>query len=421
VEGYIDWKDGKFYMPGYGILYDKVRMNAGIKNDSIFIKEFKAEAGAGSLQLSGYSRLDQQNNYAPKVISLRLIGKEFKVIDSDRLQATINTNITLKNEGGNPVFAGDLEVIRSEVNADAFISDYNKASDEADLPMLVKALESESRKKAKSLENDSIHKEMNPKLEFYNNLKGSFNITIPRNLWIRGKDMGIEVKGDLTARKEGANMVLFGTMEVKQGFYRFYGKRFDFKSGKLTLTGDEDINPILEFAVEYSFRDYEKNLKKLQMNITGRLKDPQIAFEMNGSKIDEQDAISYIVFGCSMSELSEGQESTLDISTSTIAKNVAFGQMSSVLQDAVQSSLKLDVVEIAGEDNWDAASVTVGKYINNNLYMSYQYTFALDKKTKIMEPQKISVEYQFFSFLSLKATNQSPNSGLDFIFKKEYK
>jgi translocation and assembly module TamB len=174
-------------------------------------------------------------------------------------------------------------------------------------------------------------------------------------------------------------------------------------------------------VVEYSFRDYEKNLKSLEMIITGRMEDPQIAFEMNNSKIDEQDALSYIVFGCSTAELSEGQESTLDISTSTIAKNVAFGQMSSVLQDAVQNSLKLDVVEIAGEDNWDAASVTVGKYINNNLYMSYQYTFALDKKTKIMEPQKISVEYQFYKFLSLKATNQSPNSGLDFIYKKEYK
>ena len=421
INGFADWKDGKFYMPEYGLLYDKVRLNAGIKNDSIFIHEFKAESGTGSLQLNGYSKLDQQNSYAPKVISLRLIGKEFKVVDSDRMQATINTNITLNNEAGHPVFAGNLDILRSEVNADAFIADYNKASDEADLPMLIKALQNQTKKKDQALQNDSVSKKPNPKMEFYNKLRGSFNITIPRNLWIRGKDMGIEVKGDLRAVKEGLSFVLFGEMEVKQGFYRFYGKRFDFKSGKLTLTGDEDINPVLDFVVAYSFRDYEKTLKSLEMIITGRLKDPQIAFQMNGSKIDEQDALSYIVFGCSMAELSEGQESTLDISTSTIAKNVAFGQMSSVLQDAVQSSLKLDVVEIAGEDNWDAASVTVGKYINNNLYMSYQYTFALDKKTKIVEPQKISVEYQFFKFLSLKATNQSPNSGLDLIFKKEYK
>ncbi len=421
VEGFADWKDGKFHIPEYGILYDNIRLNAGIKNDSIFINEFKAEAGAGSLELSGYSRLDQQNSYAPKVISMRLIGKEFKVIDSDRLQATINTNITLKNNGDNPVFAGDLEVIRSEVNADAFIADYSKASDEADLPMLVKALNDQSKKSIQSLQSDSISDKLNANLELYNKLRGSFNITIPRNLWIRGKDMGIEVKGNLRAVKEGLNPVLFGELEVKQGFYRFYGKRFDFRTGKITLTGDENINPILEFVVVYSFRDYEKNLKSLEMIITGRMEDPQIAFAMNGSKLEEQDALSYIVFGCSMAELSDGQESTLDISTSTIAKNVAFGQMSSVLQDAVQSSLKLDVVEIAGEDNWDAASVTVGKYISNNLYMSYQYTFALDKKTKIMEPQKISVEYQFYKFLSLKATNQSPNSGLDFIYKKEYK
>ncbi len=421
IDGFVNWKDGKFHLPEYGLLYDKVRINAGIKNDSIFIKEFKAEAGTGSLELKGYSRLDQQSYYSPKEVSLRLIGKEFKVVDSDRLQATINTNITLKNESGTPVFDGNLDVIRSEVNADAFISDYKKASDEEDLPMLIKAMERQSKLKAKDAQKDSIGGMMRPDMEFYNKLRGSFNITIPRNLWIRGKDMGIEVKGDLRAAKEGKNLVLFGTLEVKQGFYKLYGKKFDFKSGKITLTGDEDINPILEFVVAYSFRDYEKVLKSMEVKITGRLKDPQITFEMNGTKIDEQDALSYLIFGCSMSELSDGQESTLEINTSTIAKNVAFGQMSNVLKDAMQSSLKLDVVEIAGEDNWDAASVTVGKYINSNLYMSYQYTFALDKKTKIIEPQKISVEYQIFHFLSLKATNQSPNSGLDLIFKKEYK
>jgi translocation and assembly module TamB len=81
----------------------------------------------------------------------------------------------------------------------------------------------------------------------------------------------------------------------------------------------------------------------------------------------------------------------------------------------------LDVIEIAGEDNWNMGSITIGKYISKNLFVSYQYTFALDKTTKITEPQKISIEYQLFKFLSLTATNQSPDSGFDIIVEKEFK
>lgn len=116
-----------------------------------------------------------------------------------------------------------------------------------------------------------------------------------------------------------------------------------------------------------------------------------------------------------------GQKSVINASTMDIAKNIALGQMSIILKDAIQSSLKLDVIEIAGEDNWNMGSITIGKYISKNLFVSYQYTFALDKTTKIIEPQKISIEYQLFKFLSLTATNQSPDSGFDIIVEKEFK
>lgn len=419
-QGFADWKEGKFQMPELGVMYDNIRMNVIVREDSIYIKEMKADAGAGTLKLTGFSILDSKNIYNPKVISLNLSGKDFKVVDSKELQATINTEITLKKDDGHPVFAGELEVIRSEANADAFIERYKRASDEADPPLLVKALEKKSVADGKKLPVSVVENKYS-NLQIYKDLRGKFNVRIPRNMWIRGKDMGFEVKGDLQALKEGAHLVYFGTLEVKQGFYKFYGKRFDFKSGKITLTGDEDINPVLDFDVAYSFRNNEKVLKTLEMKVTGRLKDPQLAFEINGTKIEEQDALSYLLFGGSMEELSDGQKSTLDRSTSVIAIDFAFGQVSNVLKDAVQSSLKLDVVEIAGDDNWNAGSVTVGKYISKNLYMSYQYTFALDKNATINDPQKVSIEYQLFRFLALKATNQSSNSGIDVVFKREFK
>ncbi len=420
INGYLDWKEGKFHMPEYGLLYDRIRMITGIENDSLFFTEFVAEAGAGSLSVTGYSLFNQHDLYSPRALSLKINGKEFKVIDSERMQATINTDMTLIKKGENPVFNGQLEVIRSEANADAFIYDLTKASDDSELPMLIEALEGETDT-VKFTPGDTTAVEINPNVQLFRDLRGKLNITVPGNMWIRGKEMGFEVKGNLQALKEGPTMILYGDMDVKRGFYKIYGKRFDFKSGKITLTGDEEINPILDFVVVYSFRDVERQLRNLELTITGRLKNPDVSFELDGTQLEEQDALSYLVFGSSMEQLTDGQRSSISTSTSGMAKSLALGQMSEILKDALQSSLNLDVVEIAGEDNWNTGSVTIGKYISKNLFVSYQFTFALDKKTKIIEPQKITIEYQLFKFLSLTATNQSPNSGFDFIFRKEYK
>lgn len=421
INGFLEWKDGKFHMPEYGMLYDKIRLITGIENDSLFFTEFVARAGAGSLNVTGYSVFNQHDIYSPAALALKINGKEFKVVDSDRMQATINTDMTLKKVDENPVFDGRLEVIRSEANADAFIYEFTKATDESEPPMLIVALEGEPDTISSTVKGDTTMVDINPEVKFYRDLRGKLNITVPGNMWIRGKDMGFELKGDLEALKEGPKMILFGDFEVKRGFYKLYGKRFDFKSGKLTLTGDEEINPLLDFVVVYSFRDIERKLRNLELAITGRLTNPTISFQLDGSKIEEQDALSYLVFGSSMEQLTDGQRSSINSSTSGMAKNLALGQMSGMLRDALQSSLNLDVVEIAGEDNWNTGSVTIGKYISKNLFVSYQFTFALDKKTKIIEPQKISIEYQLFKFLSITATNQSPNSGFDFIFRKEYK
>ena len=421
VNGYFNWKEGSFHMPAYGILYDKILLKSGIKGDSLYIDNFSAEAGAGTLKLNGYTRINLHDIYQPKAISFKLSGKDFKAIDSELLQTTVNTDITLRNEKEHSVFAGELAVIRSEANADAFISKYNKAKDKTDLPMLIKAKGQRAALSEKKVQDDTIEVKINRNIELYKNLKGNLIVRVPGNMWIRGKDMAFELKGDLRAMKEGANMMLYGNLEVKQGFFRIYGKRFDFKSGKITLTGEEEVNPMVDFVVYYAFRDPENQQKSLEMTVTGRLKEPQFAYRMDGSKLDEQDALSYMLFGCSMNQLTDSQSSAVDISGSAIARNMALGQVSSVLQDAVQSSLKLDVVEITGDNNWAMGNVIIGKYITKDLFIKYQYTFALDKKTKIIEPRKISIEYQIFKFLSLTGTNQSPNSGLDLLFKKEFK
>ena len=104
-----------------------------------------------------------------------------------------------------------------------------------------------------------------------------------------------------------------------------------------------------------------------------------------------------------------------------VARDLTIGQLSNVVNDVLQSSLGLDVIEISGKGGWTQGSVSLGKYITNNLFLNYERTFSLDKKDKIIEPQKISLEYQIYRSLFLQAINQGTNSGFDFILKWTWK
>ena len=83
--------------------------------------------------------------------------------------------------------------------------------------------------------------------------------------------------------------------------------------------------------------------------------------------------------------------------------------------------LGMDVVEISSGESWKSGQVKIGKYITNDLFLSYQQTYAFDKKEKIIEPEKITLEYQILRALFLQATNQTTNSGFDLIFRKSWR
>ena len=256
--------------------------------------------------------------------------------------------------------------------------------------------------------------------DFYRNMIGETTLQIPGNTWIRGKDMNFELDGNLRLIKSTENLDLFGNLNVKRGFYKIYGKNFTFNRGTLTFTGGKEINPQLNFAVNYRFRDMEKELRKLNLIITGRLNEPELEFFLDDERIEEKDAIAYVIFGKSINQLSESQLNKLS-GNDNFALNLALDQLSDILKETFQLSARLDVIEISGSDNWKNNSVTLGKYITNKLYLSYEQSFSLDKKSKFMDSEKLMLEYQLMRNIILKATNQNTNSGFDLIFKKTCK
>ncbi|MFW6219163.1 MAG: translocation/assembly module TamB domain-containing protein [Bacteroidota bacterium] len=420
VEGKLQWLKGSFFHGATRLVYHNIELASSFSNERLSLDQLDIHSGKGSLRGSGYINIRPFSPEFLNYIDIQIDAKEFKALEASAVEATINSNLTVKGPYEAAKINGHLTVLQSALNADVLQAEFSKKGEHPNPPLLVQALQDTIKEKEEAPQAiaDTVTISENT---FYNNLSGSFLVKVPGNTWVKGEDMNFELNGELRAVKEDPQIDLFGDLNVNRGYYKFYGKRFTFEKGKLTFTGGSEINPVLDFVVVYTFRDENQQLRKLRLYLTERALNPEIRFTLDNSRIEEKDAVAYILFGRRMENLTGHQATTVEQSALNITTNLALGQLSNVLQDALQSSLHLDVVEISGENTWRSGKVTLGKYITDDLYLRYEQNFSFDKRSKTIEPEKIALEYQILRSLFLQATNQKNNSGFDLIFKKSWK
>jgi len=455
VKGIFKLSQGAVSYKKMGIDYNKIEMRSQLKNNIFSLDSLMLFSGKGNMKMYGSFEMDSLLNGEIKKIDLNLSGKNFRAFNSEMIKAIINANLSVKGDAEHSVFKGDLSILSSALNVDLLSKEYNGVSEDFEQPLLVKAQEQAMEQAQKlamvqvneksheraikdvlkdaeektaenadsikinyKIKNDTIPKAFS---DIYKNLTGQFEIEIPRNSWIKGKNMNLELSGKVKAIKEGDQIDFLGDLNIKRGYYKIYGRKLEVEEGKITLTGGQITDPVVDFTIAYEFRDPDNLLRNLSLKVSGRVSKPKIDFYLDDEAVDEKEAISYLLFNKSPDQLDTSESASANDSNADIAKNLAIGQLANVMKDALQSSLGLDVFEFSGKDGGATGSVSIGKYITNNLYLNYERSFSLDKKDKIIEPEKISMEYQIYRSLFLQATNQGTNSGFDFILKWKWR
>lgn len=417
ISGILSISNGSFSNTEYGMNYRNVSLAAKIDSSRLSVDEFRAETGKGkgSLVINGFIELGSIDSLAPGNFEMKLNAKDFQALESNSLELNFNSDIVVTGSTESSKLKGGINVNSSKVNVDYFGD--AKQSDDPNPPLLIEALRDtvsitqpvDTTRSDFSFSSNDLYKKM----------AGEIELIIPGNTWIIGKDMNFELEGSLRAVKSAEIINLFGDLNVKRGYYKVYGRNFEFNTGKITFTGGSEINPELDFEIVYSFRDIEKELRELKLSIKGRMLQPEIQFSLDDEMIEEKDAISYIIFGKSVNQLGDGEKSK--ISGENVAMGAALGQLSSALKGVLQEEAGVDVFEVTGGEDWKSGSVTIGKYLTNKLFLSYDRSFNFDKQTKTTSAEKIMLEYQILRNLVFKATNQNVNSGFDLIFKKTWK
>lgn len=226
-------------------------------------------------------------------------------------------------------------------------------------------------------------------------------IVIPGNLWIRGRDMELELEGDLKVAQAGAQPTVTGKLKARRGDLRFVGRQFQVDRGDVFFYGGDEINPSLDLRLKSEI----DNLT-FWVAVTGTALEPKLKLSSEPEALSEGDIMCYLVFGQRCDELDSGQ--------GDLVGRMAAGYASAELTQALSGELGVDMVSINVGDSQSSASVTVGKYLSTKLLLKYEQ--ALDNTRDFF----LNLEYSLTRNIKFTTLAGSRQSGAEIRWSVEY-
>lgn len=423
IDGKLNIRDGLVKMNLYGINYRDIQTNINVRNDQVSIDTFQIRSHDGTMNAQGNVQFSSEIYKGDLNTSdLKIRFNRFNPVDHKSYNMELSGNVDLEGRRDSVYFSGNLEIPEAQVYLPALMALFGRRSvPDIPKPLLVAEMEkaqNEPDSIVYTFHPDSLETE-SPSLDFLNNLQGSLRVVIPRNTWIRNDDMRFELSGDVEIRKHREFFELFGTVDVVRGQYNLLGKVFVIQTGTITFQGGEKLNPMLNVEALYSFRQREGDRKELTVYVTGEMLSPEIRFTMDGDEVSEGDAISYILFGTRMDDITSTLGQGDGASASDLAGTVASSLISSQLTRLLGNTLNVDYIELNTTSDFQNASIVVGKYITNKLFVSYEQNIGnLDNlNDKTVARYEMKMEYELFKFLFLQLTSSPITNGFDVIFK----
>jgi translocation and assembly module TamB len=416
--GTIGIEDGSLQSTSLGLSYKDIALLCTGKGDSLVLDSCQVRGGKGVLTANGTIGLGPALSQGKVgTTNIRIIAKEFEVANTSNYAATVNGTTTIRNKDNRLNAEGEIVLSNAHIYLPYFTKSSGTQKRELSQPMLVAA---NQRGSVSGELHSTLAVEVDDAAtDTTQFLNGKFRVTIPRGTWVRGKTLNIELSGTLEIVKTSPAVAIFGFIKCERGTYEFYGKKFVVKEGRFDFDGGMEINPTVTIDMRYDFRDSYEQQQTLHMIMSNRLKNMKIRFTLGDEAITDADAISYLLFGRRTDELSQAQQAGMANVGEVVAKDFAAGIVSSQLSSTVGKWAGLDVVRVSGEDNWQKATFTAGKYVTNEIFATYERgLFTSDPNEPIKELARL--EYQLLQFLFLQLTKANDtSSGADLIIKIE--
>ena len=187
------------------------------------------------------------------------------------------------------------------------------------------------------------------------------SITLPAQVFVRGRGLETEWKGWLKITGTAAAPVIEGELENLRGRLRVVGKDFSLEQSKISFAGTSDIAPLLDIRAVNESDDL-----KVTVTVTGTPDQPTITLSSSPS-LPQEEILARILFGKSTTQLSAIEAVQL---ASSVAELSGSGLGGAGVLDFTRDLIGVDVLDVGTSDGAaGGAQVSAGKYITDDVYV----------------------------------------------------
>ena len=387
-KGWIRLTDGDFYLVPLGQRFGKIQAYVTFSEDRVALESFRVGDKKERLSASGQVLLDR---FEVREFDLSVKARELEAVNWPELKATLQADLRLTGDLKAPRLDGNAELTRAVVQLYSFV-------------------ESPS---------DSFWTTS----EFWKNLDGRVRVSTPRNVWIRDRDINVELEGDIDLVKDRQGLRIYGSLNSRQGRYEFLNTTFRIERAEIQFLGNVDINPDLYVLGTHPLRLISRQAGEpgeeavISVIVGGSLLKPQVTLESDPF-LSEADILSYLTIGRPAGGAIGGEGGGFGLEGQ--AAGLVMGVAASQLKRTIGAQLNLDVVEVDMGEGASLTRVRVGKYIGSRLFITYS------QELSSAGGQEVTVEYELLPHVTLEAQQrvgseqQRDRQSLGIFWKKDW-
>lgn len=224
-------------------------------------------------------------------------------------------------------------------------------------------------------------------------------IAAPARVFVRGRGLDAEVRGELRLTGTTARLISAGGFELVRGRFDILNQRFDLTEGRVALVGDFD--PFLNFVATT-----DTSSGTASVTLTGRASEPEVLFS-SSPPLPQEEVLAQLIFGRDLSSLSAFQALQLANAVATLA-----GREGVSLLGRLREGFALDDLDVT-TDGQGNTNVRAGKYLTDNVYT--------DVILGNGEEAGVSINIDLTPSITLRgAATQGTGTSLGVFFERDY-
>jgi translocation and assembly module TamB len=342
LEGELSLRDGTARIEGLNVRFRDMGIVARMDGGSVVAVDGRLRGDQGSATVRGTVDLAHPGDPA---FDLHVSARRLDAVRRRDVVALADGEVHLGGRYSRPLVGGDVFLVAAELNLDEMLRQYQIVQLDTSLFQLFDASTLTYRPRPTS-----------PFLE--NVVLSGLIVTAERNVWLRSRELNIEVAGslDVAFDRQINDIRLTGSMAALRGTYqlqvleRLPARRFEIREGTVEFAGTPGIDPNLNFTATHRVRRAQGDPLDVLAFVTGTIQNPRVRLSSDSDPpVSESDIASFLLFGRSTLELTQAEA---DVVASMregmlgLARPVFLGLASTQLQQAA-ANLGLPVDHLA--------------------------------------------------------------------------